>query len=115
LSKSWSGDEQKGKKLDDSSTPIIDDDSYKLISEIRNFIMFECRTMCKAMTQEILDEFGPRKKLTTMDNICWTNEWRTPSDTTSYGIFNLHACMKKINVKLTFSHFHFKLKSGHYY
>ncbi|XP_052070750.1 DNA excision repair protein ERCC-6-like [Mytilus californianus] len=45
---------------DDSSTPIVDDDSFKLITEIRNFIMFECHSMCKAMTQEILDEFGPR-------------------------------------------------------
>ena len=53
-------DVEENPQEDDSSTPIIDDDSYKLISEIRDFIMFECRTMCKAMTQEILDEFGPR-------------------------------------------------------
>lgn len=53
-------DVEENPQEDDSSTPIIDDDSYKLISEIRNFIMFECRTMCNAMTQEILDEFGPR-------------------------------------------------------
>lgn len=52
--------DEENQQEEDSSTPIIDDDSYKLITEIRNFIMFECRTMCRAMTQEILDEFGPR-------------------------------------------------------
>lgn len=45
---------------EDTSTPVVDDDSFKLVTDIRNFIMFEARTMCKAMTQEILDRFGPQ-------------------------------------------------------
>ncbi|VDI10453.1 DNA excision repair protein ERCC-6 [Mytilus galloprovincialis] len=51
---------EENQQDDDSSTLIVDDDSFKLITEIRNFIMFECQTMCKGTTQEILDEFGPR-------------------------------------------------------
>ncbi|XP_061192459.1 DNA excision repair protein ERCC-6-like [Saccostrea echinata] len=54
------GDEEEDDMGDNSTNPVIDLDSYKLISEIKNFILFGCSMIGKASTQEILDEFGPK-------------------------------------------------------
>ncbi|XP_062591329.1 DNA excision repair protein ERCC-6-like [Saccostrea cucullata] len=52
--------EEEEDEGDNSSSTVIDSDSYKLISEIKNFILFGCSMIGKASTQEILDEFGPK-------------------------------------------------------
>lgn len=54
------GEEEEDDMGDNSVTPVIDTDSYKLISEIKNFILFGCSMMGKASTQEILAEFGSK-------------------------------------------------------
>lgn len=54
------GEEGEEEDMGDDSSTVIDSDSYKLISEIKNFILFGCSMMGKATTQEILDEFGSK-------------------------------------------------------
>lgn len=54
------GEEGEEEDMGDNSSTVIDSDSYKLISEIKNFILFGCSMMGKATTQEILDEFGSK-------------------------------------------------------
>ncbi|KAK3608200.1 hypothetical protein CHS0354_039216 [Potamilus streckersoni] len=39
---------------------LPDNDSFQLINNLRNFIMFEARMIGQATTQEILDEFGSK-------------------------------------------------------
>lgn len=53
------GDEEEDTE-DNGTVTVIDSDSYKLISEIKNFILFGCSLIGKASTQEILDEFGSK-------------------------------------------------------
>ena len=45
---------------EDTSLPMVDDESFKLISELKNFILFGCSVIGKASTQELLDEFGAK-------------------------------------------------------
>lgn len=52
--------EEGEEDMEDNSSTVIDPDSYKLISEIKNFILFGCSMMGKASTQEILGEFGSK-------------------------------------------------------
>jgi DNA excision repair protein ERCC-6 len=54
------GNEEEEDEGDNSTPAVIDSDSYKLISEIKNFILFGCSMIGKASTQEILDEFGSK-------------------------------------------------------
>lgn len=54
------GEEGEEEDMEDNSSTVIDSDSYKLISEIKNFILFGCSMIGKASTQEILDEFGSK-------------------------------------------------------
>ncbi|OWF44499.1 DNA excision repair protein ERCC-6-like [Mizuhopecten yessoensis] len=53
------GTQEKTEDGEDAGT-AADPEAFKLITDIRNFIMFECDLIGEATTDEILTEFGPK-------------------------------------------------------